>query len=104
MNNPKVFLTALLFFSISLFLFTSLLPENQPTPIKATVISHTITQSLDGHRHYLNVELQSGEIVLISAPTGVDCPQGSLVTLFNEGGAFGIGSRYRFVSCIPRYK
>ena len=102
MNNPKIFLAALITLSLVLALLLFLLPSEQNTSIKGVVVSQTVTQSLDGQRRYLNVQLDTGNTILVTAPAASTCPEGSIIVLKEEPNNFGISSSYRFSSCSSK--
>ncbi|WP_235431360.1 hypothetical protein [Vibrio sp. VPAP30] len=104
MNNPKVFLTALLILSFILVLLVLTLPTSHTSSIKGVVVSQTVTQSLDGRRRYLNVQLDTGQTTLVTAPIASDCPEGSIITLHEERSSLHTSGNYRFFSCLPHYK
>ncbi|WP_216607603.1 hypothetical protein [Vibrio tubiashii] len=102
MNNPKIFLAALFTLTLVLALLLFLLPSEQNTSIKGVVVSQTVTQSLDGQRRYLNVQLDTGNTVLVTAPAASTCPEGSSIVLQEEPNKFGKSSSYRFSSCSSK--
>ncbi|MDC5819380.1 hypothetical protein OPW19_06010 [Vibrio europaeus] len=102
MNNPKIFLAALIALSLVLALLLFLLPPTQNKSIHGVVVSQTITQSLDGQRRYLNVQLDRGDTVLVTAPTASTCPEGSIIVLQEEPNKFVKSSSYRFSSCSSK--
>lgn len=104
MNNPKIFLTALVTLSLALILLIYLLSPTQNRSINGVVVSQTVTQSLDGQRRYLNVQLDNGDTVLVTAPTSTPCPKGSVISLLKEQNVISKSSNYRFSSCLPRYE
>lgn len=99
MNNPKVFLTAMLLLCLIFAATVLFLPAAASSTVTGTVVSQTLTQSLDGHRRYLSVSLTDGHTVLVTAPATSNCPQGSSITLIKEKGVLGSESHYRFDSC-----
>lgn len=101
MNNPKVFLTAMLLLSLIFAATVLLLPAASSSTVTGTVVSQTLTQSLDGHRRYLSVSLADGNTALVISPVTSNCPQGSSITLIKDKGILGSKSHYRFDSCRP---
>ncbi|MCG9727089.1 hypothetical protein [Vibrio brasiliensis] len=99
MNNPKVFLTAMLLLCLIFAATVLFLPAASSSTVTGTVVSQTLTQSLDGHRRYLSVSLSDGDTALVTAPATSNCPQGSSISLIKEKGIFGSQSHYRFDSC-----
>ncbi|WP_244896794.1 hypothetical protein [Vibrio panuliri] len=101
MNNPKIFLIA---FAIACSLLAGLLllkPNESPRTVEARVVSQTLTQSLDGHRRYLNVVTQDNQALLITSPAQTDCPKGSIVLLEAETTLIQQQTNYRFQTCYP---
>ncbi|CAH1527608.1 conserved hypothetical protein [Vibrio jasicida] len=83
LDNPKtyifVFSGTILLLVFVLWLTSS--EKNQT--VTTTVISNTLTQSLDGQRRYLTIDLPEQGQAPISVPVTVNCPVGSTVT-FNQ--------------------
>ncbi len=99
MNNPKIYLVALLFCSLVLVITLWLKPQFNSETIQATVISQTLTQSLDGHRRYLNVETEHAQNLLVQSDAKIDCPEGSTVTLKQQAGVFSNVVSYAVIKC-----
>ncbi|MEZ8066068.1 hypothetical protein [Vibrio sp. FF145] len=74
---------------------------------EATVISNTLTQSLDGHRRYLTVEMVNDEfsegtktgIFRVTIPPTTDCPIDSIVTLDTLTNQITKQNSYQFIRC-----
>lgn len=82
MDNPKVFILSLLIATMLLIL--TLWMTRQPSELRqinGKVIGNTLSQSLDGHRRYLSVQLPSGVTVRITVPADLNCPINSVVQL-----------------------
>ncbi|WKY60472.1 hypothetical protein Q5H80_16680 [Vibrio sp. SNU_ST1] len=75
--------------------------------IEATVISNTLTQSLDGHRRYLTVEMSDNELseknktetFRVSIPPTTDCPIDSIVVLDTLTNQITEQNSYQFIHC-----
>ncbi|WP_194437129.1 hypothetical protein [Vibrio fluminensis] len=102
MNNPKIFLIAFLFACLMLTSVLLLKPKQTTQTIQATVTSQTLTQSLDGHRRYLNVITSEQSSMLVTSPAQTDCPQGSTVELDVESTLLQRDKSYRFKACYPK--
>lgn len=99
MNSPKIFI-ATLFLLVALLAVLLYLTPNEPQKrIQAKVVTQTLTQSLDGHRKYLNVQLADGKQLLLSIPPKTDCPTGSIVELSTKNSVATDDTRYEFVQC-----
>ncbi|MBA5764424.1 hypothetical protein H2O73_18875 [Vibrio sp. 404] len=99
MNNPRIFIVAFFIACLILAITLWLLSSQSPVTIQGTVISQTLTQSLDGHRRYLNVMTDDNQTLLITSPATVECPKGSRISLELESTLFQQQSRYRFKAC-----
>lgn len=99
MNTPKIFLAAFFVSILVLGLVIYLQPSKSGEVISGTVESHTLTQSLDGHRRYLTVRTSSNERILIQSPTSEHCLEGYKVTFRIEQGLTPNTASYKFVSC-----
>ncbi|MDF2152742.1 hypothetical protein [Vibrio sp. CAU 1672] len=81
MDNPKTYILvvvgAMIVLLLSLWLTSS---SGETRIISATVISNTLTQSLDGQRRYLTVESEITGQVRVSVSTSVQCPEGATAT------------------------
>ncbi|WP_122046274.1 hypothetical protein [Vibrio atlanticus] len=94
---------------IGLLLFLTYFPMTSSTGerIQATVISNTLTQSLDGHRRYLTVETSDNELseknktetFRVSIPPTTDCPIDSIVVLDTLNNQITGQSSYQFIHC-----
>ncbi|MCW8348498.1 hypothetical protein MD535_21160 [Vibrio sp. ZSDZ65] len=67
--------------------------------IQGQVISQTLTQSLDGNRHYLTVELPDKSTVRITTDPARRCQIGTLATLDQLQSPLSSTSTYQLVSC-----
>lgn len=99
MNSPKIYLTLFLVSIVALFSLITLSPHSSNETITAKVISQTLTQSLDGHRRFVNIETEHGESDLISIPPQIDCPQGSTILLAQTKLALSPKLKYQFLDC-----
>ena len=94
---------------IGLLWFLSYFPmtSSTGTRIEATVISNTLTQSLDGHRRYLTVEMVNDpliegtktDILRVSIPPTTDCPIDSIVVLDTLTNQITEQNSYQFIHC-----
>ncbi|MGF1908438.1 hypothetical protein L4C38_03235 [Vibrio kasasachensis] len=100
MNNPKIFIFAFLIACLALISLLWLSPEKNVQGIQGTVVSQTLTQSLDGHRRYLNVITDDNQTLLIPSPATVDCPKGSRIALELESTIFQQQNHYQFKACF----
>lgn len=100
MNNPKVFTLVLIFTFVLLIVVLTLRPEKQSVTIRATVISQTLTQSLDGHRRYLNVITDAQQQHMVATDPKLDCPEGSLVVLESKQSLSSTLTSYQLVQCF----
>ncbi|MFM2586736.1 hypothetical protein [Vibrio sp. TBV020] len=101
MNSPKVFIAAFCFTALILLTLLKLFPATQSTKIEGTVVNQTLTQSLDGHRRFLNITTSNNQGILIQTDPKVDCPKGSKVTIKQESGLISSVSSYQLVKCLP---
>ncbi|WP_225874479.1 hypothetical protein [Vibrio atypicus] len=99
LNNPKIFLTAFAVSCLTLLLMLYLQPEASIKRFTATVTSQTLTQSLDGHRRYLNVVTEDGEPLLIQSDPKLDCPKQSQVLIEQENNSFTKVNSYQVIKC-----
>lgn len=100
MNSPKVFLAALFICAVLLYTATSLIGDHASTTINATVNSQTLTQSLDGHRRYLNVITEHQQQLLIQAPANIDCPEKSQVVIKEQPALLSDVKSYQLIRCL----
>ncbi|MGR5130915.1 hypothetical protein [Vibrio alfacsensis] len=81
MDNPKTyiltFVGAIFVLALVLLLTSS---KRETRVVSATVISNTLTQSLDGQRRYLTIESENTGQQRVSVPNSVTCPKGSIAT------------------------
>lgn len=99
MNNPKVFIATFFLLNALLAALLYLIPDEPQERVQAKVVTQTLTQSLDGHRKYLNVQLADGTQQLLSIPPRTDCPAGSIVELSRKNSIATDETRYEFVQC-----
>ncbi|MGY0615404.1 hypothetical protein [Vibrio sp. FJH11] len=97
MDNPKTYIVVLISL-FALLIFIWLNTSNTEKTVTATVISNTLTQSLDGQRRYLTVDSPTIGQQRVSVSTTVSCPVGSTVTLSQTTGTT-IEHSLSFVSC-----
>ncbi|TFH90192.1 hypothetical protein [Vibrio ouci] len=100
MNNPKVFTLILIFTFVLLIVVLKLRPEKQSVTIRATVISQTLTQSLDGHRRFVNVVTEDQQQFLIPTDPKLDCPKGSVVLLESKQSLSSTLTSYQLIQCL----
>ncbi|MGV2988484.1 hypothetical protein ACE1OE_12625 [Vibrio sp. E150_011] len=67
--------------------------------IQGQVMSQTLTQSLDGNRYYLTVELPDKSTTRVNTDLSRRCQIGTLVTLNQLQNPFSTTSTYQLVSC-----
>ncbi|WP_333699791.1 hypothetical protein [Vibrio hepatarius] len=101
MNSPKVFIATLFLLIALLAALFYLMPDEPQERLQAEVVTQTLTQSLDGHRKYLNVQLADGSQQLLSIPPRIDCPAGSIVELSTKMPITADKARYELVQCKP---
>ncbi|MBW3698488.1 hypothetical protein EK599_22685 [Vibrio sp. T187] len=79
-------------------------PLTYPTgkQVTALVMSNTLTQSLDGHRRYLTLEMGANEIFRLSVAPVQDCPVGSTVELEENESLLSSQKNYRFIRCTSK--
>jgi|GEM_PF-1166842 len=105
MNNPKVFLTAMLLLCLVFAATVLFLPANSSSTVTGTVVSQTLTQSLDGHRRYLNVVTDNNQSLLLQSDPKIDCPKDSHVTIQQEQSFFSDHVSYTVIKCFQsQYK
>ncbi len=68
----------------------------------AKVISHVVTQSLDGNRYYLIVEHLDGSSSRVPTDKTTLCPVGSDVMLNTQRSAVSNTKTYRLQHCLNR--
>ncbi|MGF1754692.1 hypothetical protein L4C33_13965 [Vibrio makurazakiensis] len=95
----------LLFIGVGILLTLTSFPVAKPTgkELKATALANTLTQSLDGQRRYLTLQINQGPTFRVSIPIQVTCPVGSTVYIEEFSSLFSNNS-YRFVRCFENYK
>ncbi|WP_253817190.1 hypothetical protein, partial [Vibrio coralliilyticus] len=99
MNNPKIFLAALLLLSLVLLGLIAINKPKQTTRVQALVLTQTLTQSLDGNRRFLNIEFSDGDQTMISIPPQTECPANSIVELDKKSALFSDAIGYRYIQC-----
>ncbi|MGF1749303.1 MULTISPECIES: hypothetical protein [Vibrio] len=67
--------------------------------IQGQVISQTLTQSLDGNRYYLTIELPDKSTVRVNTDPARRCQIGTLATLDQLQSPLSSTSTYQLVSC-----
>ncbi|MBR9872797.1 MAG: hypothetical protein GYB23_00870 [Vibrionaceae bacterium] len=97
MDNPQKYILVLISLIVVLLLLWLSAPNTQRT-VTATVISNTLTQSLDGQRRYLTINSPETGQQRVSVPTSVLCPVGSTVTL-SQTTETTIEQPFSFVRC-----
>ncbi|WP_260261438.1 hypothetical protein [Vibrio intestinalis] len=97
MDNPKIFVSA---FVVSIIVLLGLLSLQHSSTEQRTfdIVSSTLTQSLDGHRRFLTVQLDDSQTAVISAPVDNRCENAQQTTVEVETDMLGNAS-YRFISC-----
>jgi hypothetical protein len=101
MNNPKTYLTVFALCCLVLWGLLKLSPSQKDNTFQAQVVSQTTTQSLDGHRRYLQIETPDEELHLIQSDPLIDCPENSTATIAIESHLFSNRTSFKFVRCIP---
>lgn len=99
MNSPKVFVTAFAVLALILVALLTLSPNPSSLVIDGVVTNQTLTQSLDGHRRFINVTTSDKQSLLIQIDPLNDCPTGSNVTIKSESSLFSEVSSYQLVTC-----
>lgn len=102
MNNPKIFVAAFVVSCIILFVLLKLAPSSQPETIDGVVTNQTLTQSLDGHRLFLNVTTSEQQELLVQADPKMKCPTGSKVVIEQESAFISDLHSYQLVECLPQ--
>lgn len=99
MDKPKVFLCVFIAAILVLFLCLLLIPKSHNDhQISARVINNTLTQSLDGQRRYLTVDIQEVGIIRVLVPTSINCPKGANA-IFTQPSQTLVEHPLTFVSC-----
>ncbi|WP_394251461.1 hypothetical protein [Vibrio profundi] len=70
--------------------------------VSATVISNTLTQSLDGHRRYLTLESDLKASFRLGIDPKIDCPVGSIVYLETIDSILSSQTSFRFIRCVTK--
>ncbi len=102
MNNPKIFVATFAMACVILFALLKLAPSSQPKTIDGVVTNQTLTQSLDGHRLFLNVTTSEQQELLVQADPKMNCPAGSKVVIEQESAFVSDLHSYRLVECLPQ--
>ena len=99
MNSPKYYLATL---TLACVLLALLLGKKMPNNerFEGIVVSQTLTQSLDGHRLFLNIKTKQQQLVLIQVDPKTDCPDGSDVYIVQKQSLFSDIVTYKLVQCI----
>ncbi|USD67953.1 hypothetical protein [Vibrio sp. SCSIO 43136] len=69
-----------------------------PDPIRVTVEQRIVTQSLDGHRHYITFSHQ-GEHLRLNIDPNARCEAGDIATLQPISTLFGQNDRLQLIKC-----
>lgn len=101
MNSPKIFIAAFCFVTLILVALLAFKPKTEHTLINGVVVSQTLTQSLDGHRKFINIVISDNQELLIQADPKTDCPKGSNITVKQESGLISGIDSHQLVKCIP---
>ncbi|WP_436317885.1 hypothetical protein [Vibrio rotiferianus] len=72
--------------------------SEQKKTVSAKVISNTLTQSLDGQRRYLTVQLKHSGSRRIQVPTSTHCPEGASASFEVTSTVFS-AKYFNFLSC-----
>ncbi len=80
LDNPKTYIFVFSGTILLLVLVLWLTSSEKTQTVTTTVISNTLTQSLDGQRRYLTIDLPEQDQAPISVPATVNCQVGSLAT------------------------
>lgn len=83
LDSPKTYIFVFAGTVLLLVLVLWFTSSEKTQTVTATVISNTLTQSLDGQRRYLTIDLPEQGQAPISVPATVDCPAGS-TAIFNQ--------------------
>ncbi len=101
MNNPKIYISALLASVAFLYLLLQFMPDQRNGyEHRAVVLSNTLTQSLDGHRRYLTVVINNRDIFRVNAPPTEDCLKGSTAIVSTQSSSINEGSHFNLVKCF----
>ncbi|KOO15956.1 hypothetical protein AKJ18_07350 [Vibrio xuii] len=105
MNNPKTYFIVLLLCSLLVLVILWLKPDTKPELFQARVVSQTLTQSLDGHRRYLNVITDNNQSLLLQSDPKLDCPKDSHITIQQDQSFFSDHVSYTVIKCFQlQYK
>lgn len=97
MNSPKYYLAALALACVLLALLLGIKTPNNEH-FEGIVVSQTLTQSLDGHRLFLNIKTKQ-QLVLVQVDPKTDCPDGSEVYIVQKQSLFSDIVTYQLVQC-----
>lgn len=99
MNNPKIYLAVFAVSCLVLFGLIKLFPSKQAENFKSVVLAQTLTQSLDGHRRYIQIETEAPDALLVQIDPLIDCPQGSTVEVSKQSNLLSDTYTYKLVKC-----
>ncbi|HCM2149313.1 TPA: hypothetical protein N3C02_000382 [Vibrio parahaemolyticus] len=97
MDNPKTYILVLIGSIALLLLLLWGSPTSEKT-LSATVISNTLTQSLDGQRRYLTIDAPDIEQQRVAVPITTGCAIGSTAT-FRQATSSTFEPSLSFVIC-----
>ncbi|KIN12662.1 hypothetical protein QTO01_17105 [Vibrio mytili] len=97
MDNPKTYILVFACLSAMLLLLLLIPPSTEKT-VSATVISNTLTQSLDGQRRYLTIDAVTTGQQRVSVPISVSCSEGATAT-FKQATDSAIKQPLSLISC-----
>ncbi|MCG9622337.1 hypothetical protein L1D56_20585 [Vibrio diabolicus] len=97
MDNPKTYMLVFSGF-IALLVLLLLIKQTDENTVSATVISNTLTQSLDGQRRYLTINSPEIEQQRVTVPVSASCPVGS-IALFHQASRSSLNSSLSFIRC-----
>ncbi|KII75969.1 hypothetical protein [Vibrio renipiscarius] len=98
MDNPKYYVAALLAALMLLLALLLLRSNNNSQVTHVPIIESTLTQSLDGQRRFLTLDMGKGQTHVLSAPTSAQCSPRSQAQIEQTTDLFG-RTRYHFISC-----
>ena len=97
MDNPKVYIGALLV-SLAMLLALLLVNSSNSQVITAQVVASTLTQSLDGQRQFITLNMSDGQKHVLTVPLTARCVVNQNAQLERSSDLFGRTS-YRLISC-----
>ncbi|MHC6529198.1 MULTISPECIES: hypothetical protein [unclassified Vibrio] len=98
MDKPIVYLTALILAVLILIVVLSL-DDQHPTQVSARILETSQTQSLDGIRKYLTVQMDNRSPIVLIIPPSSNCESASRAKLDKLTDLSGTNTTYRFISC-----